>query len=259
MSTSRRALNGRTVIVTGTNAVMSKLNGRLRSMGATVVAAPLIRISPPRSYRRLDASLGRLADFDAVVFASANAVEAFFVRSASVLGKKPVAPRFVSAVGPATAAALAARGWRATVVPEVRRAEGLARALRLPPGSRVLIPRAERGREALPRLLKAAGHRIIVVSAYRTAPDHTGRRRLRSALSAGADAACFASGSAVESAAVALGTDRMRRTFRVCAAVAIGPVTAAVLRRRGVTASVARSADDRAMTDAVVRALRRKS
>ena len=247
------------MIATGTRDIATKLTGKLRSLGAKVVKAPLIRVVPPRSWRRLDASLRRLAEYDAVVFASANAVEAFFVRSSVVLKNKAVPPRVIAAVGPATAAALTARGWRATVIPEARRAEGLAGALRLPRGSRVLIPRAERGRQALPRLLKAAGHRVTAVSAYRTAPDHAGRRALRTALAAGADAACFASGSAVASAAAALGPARLRRAFRTCAAVAIGPVTAAALRKRGVTAAVARTADDRSLADAVVRALRRRS
>ncbi|MDE2511730.1 MAG: uroporphyrinogen-III synthase, partial [Elusimicrobia bacterium] len=205
-----RPLSGRTVIVTHAHAVSSRLTGRLRALGAAVVVAPLIRVVPPRSRRRLDESLRRLARFDAVVFASANAVEAFFRRSATVLKKTPVAPRFVAAVGPATAAALAARGWRASTVPKDRRAEGLAAALRLPRGSQVLIPRAERGREALPRLLKAAGQRVTVVSAYRTAPDRAGRRTLRAALADGADAVCFASGSAAASAAAALGPVRLR-------------------------------------------------
>jgi uroporphyrinogen-III synthase len=254
-----RPLNGRTVVVTRVSGVSERLTGRLRALRAEVVVAPLIRVAPPRSWRRLDASLRRFARFDAVVFASANAVEAFFRRSSTILQNKPAAPRHVAVVGPATAAALKARGWRATTVAEVRRAEGLAAALRLPKGSRVLIPRAERGREALPRLLKAAGHRVTVVSAYRTTPDHAGRRVLRAALAGGADAVCFASGSAVESAAVALGPARLRRVFRRCAAVAIGPVTAEALRARGVKAAVARSADDRALADAVVLALRRRS
>ena len=191
------SLSGRTVIVTRPKASSARLAAALRARGARVVLAPLIRTAPPRSWRRLDAALRGLAGFDAAAFTSANAVQAFFDRAALVLGANPRPPRVVAAVGPATARALVKRGWRATVVPDVRRAEGLARALRLPRGSRVLMPRAEKGRAVLPRLLRAAGARVTVATAYRTLPDLAGRRALRAALARGADAVCFASGSAV--------------------------------------------------------------
>jgi uroporphyrinogen-III synthase len=247
-------LSGRIVIVTRPRASSARLAVALRVRGAKVVFAPLIRTVPPRSWKALDSALRRLSRFDAVIFASANAVAAFFDRSRKVLKGRPAAPRVVGAVGPATAAAAAARGWKASVVPEVRRAEGLARALRLPRGARVLIPRAEGGREALPRLLRAAGARVTTVSAYRTLPDAAGRAALRAALAAGADAACFASGSAV----AALDAPGLRRAFRGCAAVAIGPVTAAALRARGFKPVVARAAGDRELADAAVRALGRR-
>lgn len=247
----------RAVIVTRPRDSSRRLAAALRARGLRVVLAPLIRTIPPRSWRPLDAALKRLSAFDAAVFASAAAVDAFFDR-ARVRRIRPAAPPTVAAVGPATAKALAARGWRATVVPEARRAEGLAAALRLPKGARVLLPRAERGREELPRLLRAAGARVTEASAYRTVADHEGRRALRRALADGAGAACFASGSAVDSAAAALGPERFRRAFRVCAAVAIGPVTAAALKRRGARAVVAATADDAALAAAAVRALRGK-
>lgn len=259
MRPMRRPLSGRTVIVTRPRASSQALAAALRRRGARVVFAPLIRTAPPRSWRALDAALMRLDSFDAVVFASANAVAAFFDRASRRLKAPPRAPRTIAAVGPATARALAARGWRASVIPEERRAEGLARALRLPRRARVLIPRAERGREALPRLLRAGGARVTAATAYRTLADEGGRRALRRALAEGADAVCFASGSAVASAADALGAARARRAFRSCAAVAIGPTTAAALRARGLTpAATAASANERALADAVERALEKR-
>ncbi|MBI4372020.1 MAG: uroporphyrinogen-III synthase [Elusimicrobia bacterium] len=254
----RNSLAGKTVIVTRPEDRAGGLAAALRRRGARVVLAPLIRTRPPRSWRRLDAALRGLARFDAVVFASAAGVEAFFARARRLAVRTPP-PAAAAAVGPATARALAARGWRASVVPEESRAEGLAAALRQARGRRALLPRAERGREALPRLLRAAGWRVRVAAAYRTAGDPAGRRALRRALAAGADAVCFASGSAVDSAAAALGGARLRRALRGCAAVAIGPVTAAALRGRGIpAAAVAARADGNALAAAVARALRTK-
>lgn len=251
-----RPLSGRTVIVTRPRGSSARLAAALRSRGATVAFAPLIRTVPPRSWAPLDAALRGFSAYHAAVFASAGAVQAFFGRARAVLGRVPAAPAVVGAVGPATAKALAASGWRATAVPDDRRAEGLARALNLPRGCRILLPRAEGGREALPRLLRARGARVTAVTAYRTVADRPGRRALRSALSAGADAACFSSGSAADSAAAALGPAGFRRAFRRSAAVAIGPTTAAALGRRGVKAWVASAAGDEELAAAVVRALR---
>lgn len=256
MGDRAKPLTGRTVVVTRPRASAGPLAALLRARGARPVAAPLIRTLPPRSWRPLDASLRALSRYDAAAFASARAVDAFFSRAKKVLHKRPDPPGVVAAVGPATARALAAAGWRATAVAEERRAEGLARALRLPKGSRVLIPRAERGREALPRLLRARGLSASAVPAYRTVPDAAGQGALRRALAGGADAVCFASGSAVEAAASAC-RGGLARALRGCAAVAIGPTTAAALRRRGVApAAVAGDAGDAALAAAVTRALR---
>jgi len=244
---TRRALAGRTVIVTRPRASADGLARALRGRGARVVFAPLIRTVPPRSRRALDAALRGLGRFDAVAFASANAVEHFFAR-ADALGLRLRAPSVVAAVGRATAKAAAARGWRCSVVPDEASAAGLARVLRLPRGARVLLPRAERGRRELADGLSRAGARVALAVAYRTVPDRDGRRALRRALAAGADAACFASGSAVAALP--------RGAFRP-AAVAIGPTTAAALRARGIVpAAVAARPDPASFAQAVARALR---
>jgi uroporphyrinogen-III synthase len=248
-------LSGRVVVVTRPRASAAGLAAALRARGARVVFAPLIRTAPPRSWRALDAALRGMSRFDAAVFASATAADALFAR-ARVLGLRPRPPRVVAAVGPATARALTALGWRPTLVPADRRAEGLARALRLPRGARVLLPRAERGREALPRLLARAGARVTAATAYRTLADAAGRRTLRRALADGADAVLFASGSAAASAASALGSARARRVFRTRLAVAIGPTTAAALRAAGIRPVVAARADAESLAAAAARALR---
>jgi uroporphyrinogen-III synthase len=122
----------------------------------------------------------------------------------------------------------------------------------------VLIPGPERGRPELPALLRRRGARVTLATAYRTAPDAAGRRILVRALAAGADAALFASGSAVESAVAALGARRSKSAFRACAAVAIGPTTASELRARGISATIASAPDADAFADAAARALKRK-
>ncbi len=243
----RRELAGKTVVVTRPRASADGLARALRERGARVVFAPLIRFGPPRSWRALDAALRGLAGCDAVAFASERAADAFFDRARSVLRARPAAPKVVAAVGPSTAKAVAARGWRCSVVPDDARAAGLGRALKLPRGSRVLLPRAEGGRLELADSLRRRGARVTLASAYRTLPDAAGRRSLARALAAGADAVCFASGSAARG----LPAGRLR-----AAAVAIGPTTAAALRARGITpAAVSARPDAKSFADAVARAV----
>ncbi len=247
---AKKPLLRRSVIVTRPRAKSGGVAAALADLGARVIYAPLIRVVPPRSWRPLNAALKKLHRYDAVAFTSSNSVDFFFSRMKKVLGRTPVSPRTLAAVGRATAHAVAVHGWRCSVIAEDARAAGLARALRVPRGSRVLIPRAERGLKTLPKSLRAAGARVTVVAAYRTVADPDGLRRLRRALALGADAVCFASGSAA-----ILGAPDLKLSG--AAAVAIGPTTADALRARGVVpAAVAERPDPKSFAHAVVRALR---
>lgn len=253
---THQPLTGRTVVITRPRALSTGLAAALRARDLRVVFAPLIKTATPRSWRSLDAALRGLARYDAVVFASANAVDAFFDRARAILRKKPAAPPTAAAVGPATAKALERRGWKPSVVPKDSRAEGLAAALRMPKGTRVLIPRAERGREALGRLLREAGMAVTAATAYRTLCDHDGRRALRQAITDGAHAVLFASPSAVRSAAHALGRTRMKKVFRKTAAVALGRTTAAALKACGVRpAAISKRPDSESFASAAAEAL----
>jgi uroporphyrinogen-III synthase len=253
-----KPLEGRTVVVTRPRASSAPLAAALSALGARVVFAPLIRARPPRSWKDLDAALRGLAGFDAIAFASARAVECFFAR-AKALRLRPARPRVVAVVGAATAKALASHGWKATVVPEDPRAEGLVRSMNLPRGASVLLPRAEDGLEFLPRRLEASGAVVARATAYRTVPDSAGQRAFLRAVAAGADALCFASGSAVSSAAALFEKTSFRRAVGDCAVVAIGPTTAGALTALGVhPAAVARKPDVESLSVAIVAALRRR-
>lgn len=242
------------VVVTRPRKRCARLGAALRARGLRPVYAPLIRTLPPRSWAPLDAALRRFDDFDAAAFASAAAVEQFFSRARRLLGRAPRRPLVVGAVGPATAAALAERGWRADLIPEEGTGGGLGRAMCLTRGAAVLLPRAEKGRPELPRLLRRAGARLTVVAVYRTVADPAGAAALKKALRGDAACVSFTSGSAVAAAAAALGKARLRRVL----AVAIGPTTAQALRAHGAApAAVALSPDANALADACRKALRR--
>ncbi|MEK7233636.1 MAG: uroporphyrinogen-III synthase [Elusimicrobiota bacterium] len=243
-------LSGRTIVVTRPRNKSGGAAAALANRGARVICAPLIQVVPPKSWKSLDRALTNLHRYEAVAFTSVNAVDFFFLRCRKLLGRKPVPPRVLAAVGRATADAVAANGWRCSVMPEDARAAGLARILRVSRGGRVLIPSAERGLDVLAKSLRAAGARVTVAVAYRTVADALGRRTLRRALALGADAVTFASGSAA-----VLGAHDV--ALSGAAAISIGPTTAAALRSQGVVpAAVAKRPDPESFAEAVVSALR---
>lgn len=259
----RRPLQGRRVVVTRTRTQASALARRLEGLGARVVELPTIEVRPLEDYSTLDRALGRLADYDWVVFTSDNGVHAFFERLAGA-GRPAGAPRFagasrpaapgrpadaralagcrVAAIGPATAAALSAHGIAADAVPGRYVAEAVFDAMAACSGlggARVLIARAQEAREALPRMLREAGALVDVAPAYRTVapadlPDRA--RDLRDQLASGlVDALTFTSSSTARNLASALGPDAARLMGKGGAtAFSIGPVTTQTLRDLGV-------------------------
>jgi uroporphyrinogen III methyltransferase / synthase len=232
----RRPLRGRTIVVTRARDQAGPFTTLLAEQGARVIEAPAIALRPPRSWAPVDRALRRLGGFRYLIFTSVNGVERFFARLAERrMDVRALAGLQVVAIGPATAAAIEARGLRVRAVPEDYRAEGVVawmarRSLR---GAGVLIPRAAVARDLLLRELRARGARVEVVSVYRTVPSREGVAEVRAALRAGViDLLTFASSSSV-SAFVGhfRGTDRRR--LRAVPAAVIGPITAATARREG--------------------------
>jgi uroporphyrinogen-III synthase len=226
-------LRGVRVAVTRPAGQADDLTQVLRGLGAEVLITPLVRIAPPRDPSALHRAVGEAAAFDAIVFTSANAVAVFLdALEARGTGAAPWVGQRVAAVGPATAAALEARGVPVDAVPPVHIGEAVAEALGavMPlSGARILWPRAAAARDVLQRRLEAAGARVVAVEAYRTEPDVEGAWALANRIRAGdVDVITFASSSAVRSYVSVAGTDSGGLLI-----AAIGPVTAQTARASG--------------------------
>jgi uroporphyrinogen III methyltransferase/synthase len=228
---SCKPLSGRTIVVTRPKGQARELAIVLEDSGARVFSAASSQDKQPTSFVGLDRALRNLKRYDAVVFTSQNAVERFF-RRAHVLKLKPLKPPArLYAIGPGTAASLHQKGWPSARIPEVHRAEELARAMGAVKGLRILIPRAKLAREELLKNLRQKGAQVEIVEAYRTVPDKSSARRLRQQAATGKiDAVTFTSASAVKSFSALLGRPYCRRLFRTAAAASIGPVTSEALR-----------------------------
>ena len=166
-----RPLAGRGIVVTRPAAQALRLGQLLVDAGAIPIYFPLIDIRPLADPADARDKLARLADYDAVVFVSANAVE----QAAALLpaGASLGAPAIVAAVGPGTARSLAAHGVERVLLPASRYdSEGLLERVELTAmqGRRVLIVRGRGGRELLADTLRARGATVDYAECYERAP-----------------------------------------------------------------------------------------
>jgi uroporphyrinogen III methyltransferase/synthase len=223
-------LEGWRVLVTRQPEQAAGLADALRAEGASVIEVPLIEIAPPADATALREAVGRLAEYDWLVFTSANAVRAFAIE---LSGRALPKDLRIATVGPSTSDAVtdSLPGAEVSLRPaEDFRAEGLLAAFASQDlaGQRVLIPASARARDTLASGLTARGARVDVVTAYRTLTPADAPQRLAAALAEGVDVVTLASPSAVEGfvSACPPGTPPPR-------AVAIGPVTEQAARQAG--------------------------
>jgi uroporphyrinogen III methyltransferase/synthase len=233
----RRPLFGRRVLVTRPADQSRDMLDALREAGAEPILVPMIRIEPPEDWSAADAALRRIADYDFLVFGSANAVRALAERGRA-LGVPPVRWRGAAlCVGPLTAEAARGHGLAvAPLTPEPRDAESLlAGILRAgsPAGRRFLVARAAEGRPIVEAGLREAGGAVDAVAVYRTLPAAVDAAALRARLAEGSiDVLTFASPSAARAFAALLDPPA-REAARRCLTAAIGRVTAEALRVEG--------------------------
>jgi uroporphyrinogen III methyltransferase / synthase len=234
----RRPLSGKRVVVTRARAQASELAAALEALGADVVQLPTIRIADPEDPGPLLRAIDDLHAFDWVVFTSVNGVERFFaLLDARGRDARALATAAVCAIGPATAAALAARGIRADLVPGEFVAEAALEALAAATelkGKRILLPRAAEARAVLPEGLRARGAEVVEVAAYRTVQDGAGADAVAEQLKAGEiDLVTFTAGSTVRSFVSLVGTE-----LGGAKVASIGPVTSAQARELGLEVDV---------------------
>jgi uroporphyrinogen III methyltransferase/synthase len=201
----------------------------------------VFRIVPPADPSPLRRAAEALAGYDWVFLTSANGVDTLF-EALAALGRdaRAFGAAKVAAIGPGTAGALEQRGVHADVVPKRYVAEGILEAFA---GvdlarKRVLVWRAAGARDVLPEGLRAGGAVVDQVDAYDLAGETVEPETLRRVDADEVDAVIFTSASTARGLRDALGEDRFGRLARRAAFVAIGPVTAAELRRLGATVGV---------------------
>jgi uroporphyrinogen-III synthase len=230
------------VVVTRAEAADGPLSRELKNLGLQVLLWPAVSVgrADPAA---LSAALGSIGAFGWIVFASRHAV-------AAVLEQLPVAPAglAVAAIGKATAQVLSQRGWPVDLIPDEANAAALvaafaARAPAALAGTRILYPASSRALPTLAAGLRQLGAEVVQVQAYRTDSAALDVADCRAWIArAGIAAVTFASPSAVDELAHALGDADFERLLSGAAAVAIGRTTARALSARGHEAVIASAA-----------------
>jgi uroporphyrinogen III methyltransferase / synthase len=248
----KRPLSGKRIVVTRTRKQASELSNRLRALGAEIVELPTIRIEPPTDLREFAELVQDAHSYDWIVFTSPNGVEAFFEMFFKLYDDaREIGGVRIAAIGPATAQRLKDYHLHVDLQPEEFVAEAIVREFAKQGGVenlRILIARAEKARDVLPKELSGLGAIVDEGFAYRTVPetrDATGaRRRL---LEEGADLITFTSSSAVENF-VALGLP-WPKGMQVAS---IGPVTSKTAREQGLKIDIqARQYDIEGLVEAI--------
>ncbi len=195
-----RSLSEKSIVITRPRSRRDTLRAGLLAAGADVIDCPLIRIAPPSDDAPLCDALRDLFPCQWLLFTSAHGVASFF-RTWLRLGLdlRGFSLCRIAAVGPATAAALARRGFQADLVPTTHTADALAEALVAAAGNSrgvVFCPRSDVAPRELPNRLEHAGFSVHEVVAYRTVPRALSPDILER-LQYGIDAIVFCSPSAV--------------------------------------------------------------
>ena len=260
---AKRPLHGRRILITRARHQVDPFRRELVDLGASVVEIATIEIRRLPTDDRVTRAINNLERTALVIFASANAVDIFFQMLLTTgSDARALHNTKLCAIGQETADALGAHGLRPELVTSEYTAEGLANALQgwEMAGMRVLVPRAEVARDALPSLLANRGAEVEILPVYSAVcPAEAGPALLRLFDGEGVDVITFTSSSTVYNFVRAFPEDRLPAILGDAEIACMGPVTADSARKLGLNVSiVAREYTTHGLVQAIAEAAARK-
>ena len=260
---SRRPLHGRRILITRARHQVDPFRRELVELGASVVEIPTLQIESMPVDDQVTRAISNLDRTALVIFASANAVDIFFqMLLTSGSDARAFHGSKLCAIGQETAESLEAHGLRPELITSEYTAEGLAKALEgwEMDGMRVLVPRAEVARDALPSLLANRGAEVEILPVYRAkCPPEAGDALLRLFNNEGVDVITFTSSSTVYNFVRAFPEDRLPAVLGDAEVACMGPVTADTARKLGLSvAIVAREYTTHGLVQAIAESAARK-
>jgi uroporphyrinogen III methyltransferase/synthase len=233
-------LFGKRVLVTRAEHQANELSCLLMDLGAIPIETPVIKIGPPRTWKKLDQAIMNRKNYGWIMFTSVNAVEMFWKRLYTLnLDSRWLADTKIGAIGPVTARALEEKGIRPDYLPETYTSQGFLAGLKRKDvaGCKVLLPRADIAGNELSDGLAKLGAKVQQVTAYSTATAtrsiSQGKRML---LRGEIDVITFTSASTVNSLLAILG--QRWGVIKQARLACIGPNTATTLADRGLKADI---------------------
>ncbi len=260
---SKRPLHGRRVLITRARHQIASFRRELVDMGAAVVEIPTLEVRPMPTDGRVRKAIAGLGHTALVIFASANAVDIFFKMLVDTgADARALHASKLCAIGQETAEMLQNHGLRPELVTSEYTAEGLAKALEgwEMEGMRVLVPRAEVARDALPSLLAMRGAEVEILPVYQAVcPVPAGPALLRLFGAEGVDLVTFTSSSTVANFVRAFPEDKLPAMLGDAEIACMGPVTADTARKLGLRVDiVAREYTTHGLVQAIVEAAARR-
>ena len=238
-----KPLFGKNIVVTRTREQSGKLTTRIRELGGQPILFPTIAITDPEDFCSLDQAIRNIQKYDWIIFTSVNGVDRFLKRFLYVAHdiREMKGPK-IAAIGAVTASALAERGIKVDLTPDLFVAEKLIDSFKKVEirGRKILFPRAEKAREILPQALEAEGAHVDVETVKRTAPPTTTDVEpiLASFRNGMVDAVTFTSSSTVSHFVDMVGSRRIGELLKDVTIASIGPVTTRSARSLGLKVEV---------------------
>lgn len=237
-----KPLWGKRILITRAQKQSSEFSSLLKRYGAEVIEIPMIEIVPPRSWRGVDRAIDRLKRYDWIIFTSANGVDFFFKRLKD-RGKtlKSLSSLKICAIGPATASRLAERKVLVYLMPKKYVAESILEAFKRESieGKRILLARAQKARDTLPKGLEELGAKVDVVEVYRTIKPKGGSGKLKRILKERkVDLITFTSSSTVNHFVELLKGEDLKSLIQGVLIACIGPVTSGTAKQWGMKVQI---------------------
>jgi uroporphyrinogen III methyltransferase/synthase len=232
-----KSLYGIRALITRTRSQSSYLSGLMSEEGAEVIEVPTIDIHPLPIDAAAQRRMSQLSQYDWVVFTSSNAVN-IFMNNLKAAGENPdLAGVKVACVGESTAKVLREYGVKADMVPQDYKQEGLVSAFQKLPvkGQKILLVRAKKGRDLLMNFLKKKGAFVDFWPLYENKIPPGTKERLHRLFKeeGGVDILIFASSSSADNFYGLFTPSERRRWLKELPVAAMGPVTAASVKKWG--------------------------
>lgn len=237
-----RPLKGRKIVITRPLEQSDEFAGLISALGGDPIRFPVISVVPPDTWDPTDNAIENLKGYGWIIFTSANGVHSFIGRLTEL--NKDIEALYgikICTVGLKTAEAVEHYDLQVDFIPDEFRAEAIVEGFKKigTGGKKILIPRAQTGRELLPEELIRMGMKVDVVPVYKVVRPDSDVSWLKGMLNKREiDVVTFTSGSCVRNFIEFMGAKEYKILLNGVKIACISPVTADAVRKYGIEVDI---------------------